>query len=846
MLSLCRLNFISYSKFIAAFIVYDVTTFGIHVTAVTFLSTMAAPTANTKSGLAKDEVEVAVIGGGCVGASIAYHLAKLGMKDVVLLEKTELTAGSTWHAAGLTTLFHPGINTRKINYYSANLFLLLQQETGQEIGFHQPGSIRLAHDHERMQEFKYQMQRQGWQQSPQKLIDPDEIFEMFPLLNLDRIVGGLYTPNDGHIDPYSLTQAFAIGARKYGAKIETYCPVIATNLRNDGRWDVETEKGTITAKHVVNACIEIPVVSVEHQYVVTSSIPEVQKLKKELPVLRNLEGSFYLRQERDGLLFGPYEKQHLMKVVDKWNTEGVPPGFGKELFQPDLDRLQEHTADIQTVVNGPISYTPDLGSVIGPYQGLPNYWLAAGNAYGIAQSGGVGRFIADWIIDGEPPYDLIELDPNRYGKWTTQEYLFTKVRESYGMNNFIIYPKDERLAGRPTQRVSGIYETLKERGAEMSFHAGWEQPAWFALPGDEPGYKPSFTRTNWFNPVGRECEMVLNRVGIIDLTPFGKFEVKGKDAIKFIDRICANNVPKIGQTNISHMLSPKGKVYAELTNTRVSEDCVLCVTGSGSELHDLRWMEVHAREWGYDLTIDNVTDDIATLGIAGPKSRDVLAKLTEHDVSHKAFPFLHCRDIDIAGVKTKAMRISYTGELGWELYHTKENTKKLYEALLDAGKEFGIGDFGTYAMSSLRIEKGFRGWGAEMNMDSNPIEAGLELFIKMNKPVDFLGKSALQETIRKGLARKLVMMTVDAEEVDPEGNESIWCCNRVVGYTTSGTFGYQVQKSLAFAYLPYFLTLPGTKVDIELLGSLRNATVLPRPLVDIEPVRVRKQSKKKL
>ncbi|KAG1709814.1 Dimethylglycine dehydrogenase, mitochondrial [Nymphon striatum] len=542
--------------------------------------------ANTKSGLAKDEVEVAVIGGGCVGASIAYHLAKLGMKDVVLLEKTELTAGSTWHAAGLTTLFHPGINTRKINYYSANLFLLLQQETGQEIGFHQPGSIRLAHDHERMQEFKYQMQRQGWQQSPQKLIDPDEIFEMFPLLNLDRIVGGLYTPNDGHIDPYSLTQAFAIGARKYGAKIETYCPVIATNLRNDGRWDVETEKGTITAKHVVNACgfwakelsrlagIEIPVVSVEHQYVVTSSIPEVQKLKKELPVLRNLEGSFYLRQERDGLLFGPYEKQHLMKVVDKWNTEGVPPGFGKELFQPDLDRLQEH-----------VESAMDYGAW--PYQGLPNYWLAAGNAYGIAQSGGVGRFIADWIIDGEPPYDLIELDPNRYGKWTTQEYLFTKVRESYGMNNFIIYPKDERLAGRPTQRVSGIYETLKERGAEMSFHAGWEQPAWFALPGDEPGYKPSFTRTNWFNPVGRECEMVLNRVGIIDLTPFGKFEVKGKDAIKFIDRICANNVPKIGQTNISHMLSPKGKVYAELTNTRVSEDCVLCVTGSGSELHDL-------------------------------------------------------------------------------------------------------------------------------------------------------------------------------------------------------------------------------------------------------------------
>ncbi|CAM1318819.1 DMGDH (predicted) [Pycnogonum litorale] len=604
------------------------------------------------------------------------------------------------------------------------------------------------------------------------------------------------------------------------------------------------------------AGIDLPVVSCEHQYFVTATIPEVKELKKELAVLRHLEGSFYMRQEKDGLVFGPYEKQEKMKLVEKWVTEGVPPGFGKELFQPDTERLAEHieaamtlvpllqNTNIQAVVNGPITYTPDLSSIIGPHQGLPNYWVATGLAYGIIQCGGIGRYIADWILDGEPPYDLIELDPNRYGKWTTRDYLFKKVRESYGFNNKLVYPKDERYAGRPTSRISGAYESMLARGAEMSFHAGWEQPAWFALKGDEPGYKPSFRRSNWFKPIGRECEMVLNRVGIIDLTPFGKFNIKGKDAVKFIDRICANTVPKVGQLNISHMLSNKGKVHAELTNTRIDENTIFSVTGSGSELHDLRWMEAHARDWKYDVTFENVTDEIATLGIAGPKSRDVMAKLTKHDMSHKAFPFLHYRDIDVGGVKTTAMRLSYTGELGWELYHKKEDTKKLYEILLDAGQEFGIGDFGTYAMSSLRIEKGFRGWGAEMNMDSNPIEAGLDFFVKLKKKTDFMGKAAVQQIIREGLKKRLVMLVIDVEDIDAEGNESIWCSDRVVGYTTSGAYGFQVQKSLAFAYLPPFLTTPGLNVEVELLGSLRNATVLPGPLVEIEPTRARKQAKK--
>ncbi|XP_030092696.2 dimethylglycine dehydrogenase, mitochondrial isoform X1 [Serinus canaria] len=699
--------------------------------------------------LGKDRADTVIIGGGCVGVSLAYHLAKAGLKDVVLLEKSELTAGSTWHAAGLTTYFHPGINLKKIHSYSIKLYEKLEEETGQPVGFHQPGSIRIASTPTRVDEFKYQMTRAGWHPTEQYLITPEKVQELFPLLNMDKVLAGLYNPGDGHIDPYSLTMALAAGARKYGAQLNYPVQVTNLNSRSDGTWEVETPLGIIQAKRIVNAAgfwardvgkmigLQHPLIPVHHQYVVTSTIPEVKALKTELPVIRDLEGSYYLRQERDGLLFGPYESEEKMKLQESWVTNGVPPGFGKELFESDLDRIMEHIeaamemvpvlrkADIVNTIAGPITYSPDILPMVGPHQGVRNYWVAIGFGYGIIHAGGMGKYLSDWILEGEPPFDLIEVDPNRYGKWTTTEYTAAKARESYGFNNIVGYPKEERFAGRPTERTSGLYDLLKSK-CSMGFHAGWEQPHWFYKPGDETGYKPSFRRTNWFDPVGREYKQVMEKVGVIDLSPFGKFKVKGTDSVKLLDHLFANVVPKVGSTNISHMLTPTGKVYAELTVSQLYPGEFMLVTGSGSELHDLRWIEDKITRGGYKAEIANVTDEMGVLSVAGPYARQVLQKLTNEDLSDASFKFLQCRHLKLSNIAVTAIRISYTGELGWELYHRKEDSVPLYNAIMEAGQKEGIDDFGTYALNALRLEKGFRAWGAEMNCDTNPLEAGLE------------------------------------------------------------------------------------------------------------------------
>ncbi|XP_020511955.1 dimethylglycine dehydrogenase, mitochondrial [Labrus bergylta] len=816
----------------------------------------------------KDTAETVIIGGGCVGVSLAYHLAKGGMKDVVLLEKSELTAGSTWHAAGLTTYYHPGINLKKVHYDSIKLYESLEAETGQAVGFHQPGSVRIAATPARVDEMKYQMTRTHWHVTEQYFIGPEKVHELFPLLDVNKVLAGLYTPGDGHIDPYSLTMALAAGARMYGAQIYNPAPVTGLNPTADGKWDVQTPHGTIRANRIVNATgfwarevgkligFDHPTIPVHHQYVVTATVPEVKALKKELAVIRDLEGSYYLRQERDGLLFGPYEKMEKMVLQDSWVREGVPPGFGKELFESDLDRIMEHvemamemipvlkTADIINMVSGPITYTPDLLPMVGPHQGMRNYWCAIGFGYGVIHAGGIGKFLSDWIRNGEPPYDLIECDPNRYGKWADVPFMCAKARESYGFNNVVGYPKEERFAGRPSCRMSGVYELLKDK-ASMGFHAGWEQPHWFYKPGDEVGYKPSFKRTNWFAPVGRECKLVMEKVGVVDLTPFGKFTVKGKDSHRLLDRLFANTMPKVGLTNISHMLTPTGRVFAEVTITQMAPGEFMLITGSGSERHDLRWIEDEAANGGYDVDISNVTDGLGVLGIAGPNSRRVLQKLTDEDMSDAGFKFLHCKSIQLAGVPVQAIRISYTGELGWELYIEQKNMAAVYQAMMEAGKDEGIDNFGTYAMNSLRLEKGFRGWGAEMNCDTNPLEAGLDYFIKLNKPADFIGKAALQEIKAKGVRRKLSYITLDTDDIDPEGNETVWHNGKVVGNTTSGAYSYSTQQSLAFAYLPLDLCSVGEKVQVELLGRKYNAMVVQEPLVLTEPTRTRLQKKAK-
>lgn len=814
---------------------------------------------NISSKKIKDNVEVAVIGGGCVGASLAYHLAKQGTKDVVLLEKSELTAGSTWHAAGLTTSFHPGINVKKIHWYSLNLYSMLEAETGQEVGFHRPGSVRIMTTEDRVKEGDYMLSRSGWHDAYSWKITPDEIHKMVPYMNMDGIISGLYNPGDGHTDPYSLTQALAIGARKYGAEIYLSSPVEGLNQKEDRSWDVKTPHGSINAKKIVNcggfwgreigkmAGVDHPLIPIHHQYVVTSTIPEVKELPHEMPVIRDLEGSYYIRRERNGLLIGPYERQEKMKMQTEW-WDGVTPGFGKELFESDIDRIMENieismerfpclqTADIQSVVSGPITYTPDILPIVGPVQETENYWCALGFGYGVIHAGGVGKYLSDWIQNGEPPFDLIEFDPARYGNWTNKDYVFTKCRESYGLNNLIMYPKEERYGGRP-MRTSPLYESLKEAGAQFTFSAGWEVPKWYAKEGDVAGYQPSFQRTNWFEPLRREVNNTLENVSIADITAFAKFDVKGDDAEKYLDYMVANKLPAVGRTNVSHMLSPQGKVYAEVTISTLAPNHYLVITGGGSEYHDLRWMMEYSKKFK-DLTITNNTDHVTAISVSGPKSRDLLQSLTETDMSNKAFKFMDNRMIEIDGIQILALRVAYTGELGWELYVNNDRAVDLYNKIMDAGQKFNIGHIGGYAINSMRIEKGFRMWGAEMNMDVGPYEAGLDFFIKLNKG-DFIGREALIKH-RQNLAKKvLVCLTVDTDNVDAEGNESIWYGGKVVGNTTSGCYGYNVDKSIAYAYLPVYLKDPGNEVLVELMGNKYKATVVPEPLVPMEATRAR-------
>ncbi|XP_027056532.1 dimethylglycine dehydrogenase, mitochondrial-like [Pocillopora damicornis] len=805
----------------------------------------------------KDDAEAVIIGGGVLGTSIAYHLAKAGMKDVILLEKSELTAGSTWHSVGVTSHYNPVVNMKPLTHYSMSLYKQLGQETGQDVGFHMCGSIRICTTPERLEEAKYQMQRHGWMKAPQRLITTEEVARLHPLLYVDDVLGALYFPEDGYIDPYSLTQALAKGARMYGAEIYMPAPVTGLNFRSDGRWDVKTPHGTIRAKHVVNAAgfwgreigrmvgIELSLGVVHHQFLVTGPIPEVASLKKELPFMRDLEGSTYTRQEKQGILFGPYESADKMKMEEGW-WDCVPEGFGKELFESDVDNISDYiinsmkrtpvlaNAEITSTVSGPITYAPDAIPLLGPDAKVPNMWLALGTGYGIGLAGGIGKYLSDWMIDGEPPFDLIECEPGRYGNWASREYVLAKCRETYGLNNQIMHPKLERWAGRPV-RTNGIYKRLCERGAQMGQRAGWEQPNWFAHSGDEPGFKPSFRRTNWFEPVGRECDLVLSKVGIIDLTPYGKFEVKGRDAADFLDRVFANELPKVGCSNINHMLTPKGKVYAEMTVTCLASDRYLLVTRSNTEFHDLRWLLANQRKNNYDIVITNITDDVACLGIAGPRSRDVLSKMTSSNLSDERFPYLAYHNLELEGIPVQASRFSLTGELGWELFHMKEHTADLYEALLAAGEEHGIGDFGTYALNSLRLEKGFRLWGFEMNTSTTAVEADLMSFVKLDKGVEFIGREALLKLKRDDCERVLCFMTVDTTDVDPEGNETVWNGKKVVGFTSSGSYSYQLNKSICFAYLPPPLTDLGSRVEVEMLGSRYPGVVVKYPLFDAEP-----------
>jgi len=832
-----------------------------------------------------EQVDTVIIGGGVVGASVLYHLAEKGMKPI-LLEKGVLTCGSTWHAAGLVANFNAGTNLRRWHKYGVDFYTDVMERTGRGSSFQRPGSIRLIEDNaDRIDEAKFQMGKSRFFDNPQELISVEEIKDLHPFVNTDRIWGGIWNTGDGHADPTSCTNAMLDLCKPWGARVVERCPVVALTQTKDRKWKVETDQGTIYADRVVNsgglwgqkvarmAGVFMPSAIIQHQYVITDTIPEVEAYTKEkghqIPVLRSLEGSYYLRQERNGILIGPYESKEAMCLQDEWNltpnaNDGAPYTFENDLFQPDLDRLADHLehaaelfplfaeAGISSVVNGPVQWACDGNALVGPVedQGVYNFWQACGFSYGIAQGPGAGDYLARWITEGQPPYELFEVDPTRYGPWTTKFFTSAKVREAYGKNNNISFPKEELMAGRPV-RTTPIYDRLKAKGAQWAFHNGLEQPTWFHQPletdEETDPYQPSFRRTNWHNAVAKEIEITQQGMGIMDFSSFSKFIISVPKAFEFLDKLSANKIPAVGRVAIGHMLTKTGQIISEMTITRLSDTEFYIVTGSDMERHDLRHWNQHLWEWNMeqDVNIRSVTKEWTVLGIAGPNAEKVLQSLTTENMEPENFKFFSAKELDVGTEKSSSvplvLRLSFTGLSGFEFHVPCDEMAVLYDNLWNAAAELGpVTDFGALALDSFRLEAGFKFLNPDMTRDYDALDSGIQKFVKM-KNRNFVGMDAVKKQKKEGWAsgKRCVKITVNTEEnpvenrspPEPYGDNVIFIKNdkgelKEVGFTTSGGYGHITKRSLAIAHIDLDQCVEGTKIQVEVLGQLYSGEVL--------------------
>ena len=808
----------------------------------------------------KSHARVVIVGGGIVGVSILYHLTKKGWSDAVLLEKMDLTHGSTWHAAGLLPLFNMSYSIGQLHKYSVDLYKSLEAETGQAVGFHPTGNLRLATNRDRMDEYLKYCGTANTIGVPFEIITPARVKELWPLCNTDGLVGALYHPDDGHVAPADVTMALAKGARTRGGEI--YRQTKVTNIKQlpSGEWEVQTDKGNITCEHVVTATgswarqtaamvgLDIPVIAVEHQYLVTEPAPELEERKRqnlpELAVLRESDASYYMREERQGYILGPYEKG-----APAWAVDGVPDTFGQELLPPDIDRLEPHIhaainrvpsfgkVGIKDCINGPIPYTPDGSPLVGPAWGLKNFWLAEGFSFGITAAGGAGDLLSDWMVNGEPAIDPWDLDPRRFGPYANKRYTKIKNEECYEHVFIHHYPLEERPGARPA-KTAPCYDRMKALGAVFGQKYGWERPNWFAPSKSKQKDKYSFRRTNYFEPVREECRAVRERVGLLDLTGFSKFEISGKGAEAFLDRIVANRLPKkIGRIALAHALTPQGGVRSEFTVSRLAEDRFYVVSAAAAERHDgdLLWRNLPADN---SVRIDNVTQANGVLVVSGPKARDLMKKITDTDLSNEKFPWLSGQDITIGHAPVRALRVNFVGELGWELHHPLTYQNVIFDAIMDAGKEFDIKPYGIRAMNSLRIEKSYKYWRGDLFTEYSAWESGLDRFIHLNKG-EFIGREALVRQQRQGVPRKFVTIEVDAKESDPWGNEPLFVGKKMVGRTTSGAYGYAVGKSLAVGYVKADAAQPGTELKILMLGKKRTARIVADSPWDPENARLR-------
>jgi dimethylglycine dehydrogenase len=808
----------------------------------------------------ESHARVVVIGGGVVGVSTLYHLAKKGWSDVVLCERTELTAGSTWHAAGLLPLFNMSYSVGQIHKYSVDLYKALEEETGQDVSFHVTGNLRLATNRERMDEYYKYCGTANTIGVPFEIITPQEVKALWPLCETDGLVGALYHPQDGHIAPADLTNALATGARNRGAKIYRQTEVTAIEQKPNGEWLVRTKAGDITCEHVVAASgnyarqtaalagFELPVIPVEHQYIVTESHPAlVERHRQGLPemaVLRESDASYYMREERQGLILGPYEKGAPACFVD-----GVPETFGQDLFPGDLDRLEPYIeaaikrvpifgeVGIKDVINGPIAYTPDGSPMVGPAYGLKNYWLNEGHSFGVTAAGGAGWQLAEWIVEGEPGIDMMAMDPRRFGDYATKRYTKLKNEETYENVFTIHYPNEERPAGRPA-KTSPIHDKLDRAGAVWGQRYGWERPNWFAPEGMEPKDVWSFRRTNYFQQVGQECRLVRDKAALIDITSFSKFQVSGPGAEAYLDRLVANRLPaKTGRITLAHGLTKSGGVRSEFTITRDGPDRFYLISSGAAERYDHDHLLKHLPDDG-SVHLDNVTTANGVLVLVGPRSRDVLRKVTDADLSNNAFPWLTSQFITLGLAPVRALRVNFMGDLGWELHHPIPYQNQIFDDLMAAGEEFGLGLCGMRAMDSLRMEKSYRMWAQDLTADYTPFEAGMDRFVRLDKG-DFIGREALVAQREAGVPHRFVTLEVEADDADPWGNEPLWQGDRMVGRATAGAYGHWVQKSLALAYVEPAAAELGTEMEIEILGERKRAKVIPESPYDPENASLR-------
>jgi dimethylglycine dehydrogenase len=829
----------------------------------------------------KTHARVVVIGGGVVGVGTLYHLAKKGWSDVVLIERKELTSGSTWHAAGLLPLFNLSYSVGQIHKYSVKLYDSLEAETGQHVGFKKVSNIRLARTKDRWDEFMYYAGVAETIGVKVNTLTPAQVKEIWPLCETDGLLGAIQHPDDGYIQPADLTQAMAKGARAKGAEIYRNTTVTGIEQKPNGEWIVKTDQGDITCEHVVSASgnfarktgamvgLDVPVIPVEHQYIVTEPHPLIKERQAkglpEMGVLREADSSWYMREENGGLLLGPYEHGAPCCYMD-----GPSDQSEYELFQEDLDRLAPHIetaitrvpafgeVGIKKVYNGAIAYTPDGSPIIGPAWDKKNFWLNEGHSFGVTAAGGAGWQLAEWIVEGEPSIDMMGVDPRRFGPYATRGYLKTKNEEAYANVFTPHYPDEERSAARPLKRTP-VYDRMKDLGAVFGSVYGWERPGWFApkdyaltneqlaspdvltnhnyAPPTDDGRiveKWSFRRSNYFPFVGEECRNVMNNVAIQDMSAFAKMEVSGPGARDWLESILANKIPKKqGRIALCHLLTPRGGVRAEFTVYEWAPGRFYLVSAGAYERHDHDYLRKLCPTDG-SVRLNAITTRFGVLVLAGPNSRKVLQKLTDADLSNEAFPWLSGKEISVGHVSAHALRVNFVGELGWEFHHPIEQQIALFDLLMDAGKEFGIRPYGIKAMSSLSIEKSYRLVPRELSIEYNAYESALDRFVHPSKG-QFIGRDAVVEAKQKGLNWNFVTMEVHGVtdgDSDARGSEPLYHKGQLIGRATNGGFGFRVNKSLALGMVHPQHSAIGTELEIKILGKMFKATVIPESPYD--------------